>query len=409
MFSRKYKLIPAEPAMPPLLAVKFHEEKEIPMFRLKALQDIPKHGVKKGDLGGRVSNKHILAQTGSCWVAYDATVFGNVYIKNDAYIGDSAQLACLFDECSIDVLINARVYGNAVVYVYPKYYDYKPVNTVIAGNAQIYGDVWLRSVQRVSDNAKIYGDATLDFTGSVGGNSEIYGEAEIGEKCLISGDSKVSGVVVLSESVILQDSFVQGRGFVASNAVLINERRQVEVSENPPVSEIEVLPVNYNQMEKLETAPSARSSRALQLLDEVLADIACYETDIVKIIQYPVMTDRSIPETRDMIVALKLAKRLTNEPESDDFIEAVADLEKKFLTAESVALKISSTALSLEEKKKTQKASNLLALASNEAASDNERAQAFKQAFKQLEGVIAVPEIAVETFKIKIGLKELES
>lgn len=108
-------------------------------------------------------------------------------------------------------------------------------------------------------------------------------------------------------------------------------------------------------------------------------------------------------------MALKKVQRLEVSPDTSEFRAAVISLEEAFMMAESNAEKIASSLLSDEEKKKTEKAKDLFRIASNEASSDHEKKVAFVQGFKQLEGIIAVPEVAVDTFRIKIGLKELES
>lgn len=79
------------------------------------------------------------------------------------------------------------------------------------------------------------------------------------------------------------------------------------------------------------------------------------------------------------------------------------------MAAESNAMKLSSSLLSGEELKKMDKAKDLLAIASNEASTEHEKKVSFQQAFKQLEGIIVVPEMAVDTFRAKIGLKEIEA
>ncbi|HSN50323.1 MAG TPA: hypothetical protein VLR52_03750, partial [Bacteroidales bacterium] len=148
---------------------------------------------------------------------------------------------------------------------------------------------------------------------------------------------------------------------------------------------------------------------ALDLFDEVKSKIESYESDIVKIIKYPTMTDRTDSLTREMVRFFNLATRYLSRPESEKFMDAVAALEDAFLAAESNALKIASSLLSESDKKKMELAKDLLAIASNEVSSENEKKVSFKQAFKQLEGVLVVPDSAVDAFRIKVGLKELEA
>ena len=77
--------------------------------RIRALRDIPRCGVKEGDLGGWVESEGNLTQEGDCWVSDDARVsgnarvFGNALIYGDARVSDDAQ-----------VFGNARVFDAAV-------------------------------------------------------------------------------------------------------------------------------------------------------------------------------------------------------------------------------------------------------------------------------------------------------
>jgi hypothetical protein len=43
----------------------------------------------------------------------------------------------------------------------------------------------------------------------------------------------------------------------------------------------------------------------------------------------------------------------------------------------------------------------------DDAASENEKQVAFKQGLKQLEGIILVPENAIETFRVSAGIAQL--
>ena len=76
------------------------------LFRIEAIVDIGKVGVKKGDLGG--------------WVEKKGNVSGNAWVFDDAWVSG-----------------NARVFGDARV----------------SGNAWVFDDAW------VSDDANVSGDA----------------------------------------------------------------------------------------------------------------------------------------------------------------------------------------------------------------------------------------------------------
>lgn len=109
---RKYEILP-EPIAAPNGEV---------CHRIKALKDIPVIGVKKGDLGGCVSNATSLSHSGSSWIFEGGFVVGNAIVEDDATVGDGALVgdtACISGIAVIckGVVIdsNAQVGGDVVV------------------------------------------------------------------------------------------------------------------------------------------------------------------------------------------------------------------------------------------------------------------------------------------------------
>lgn len=84
MSNRKYRLLRKEKVIP--ASKNWNSSTARKVHRIQALQDIPEHGVKKGDIGGYVSNRDTLSHEGSCWVDYGAQVIGHVTIKDDVYM-----------------------------------------------------------------------------------------------------------------------------------------------------------------------------------------------------------------------------------------------------------------------------------------------------------------------------------
>lgn len=415
MTQKKYKLLRAG-SMP------IHRTstpyKNLRFYRIQALRDIPEHGVKKGDLGGYVTHRNNLSQEGSCWVGGEAQICGRVSITQNAYIGDKAVVSkywFVFSDSYNPGLLrisgNAKITGNALVESHRFNGAIGGYNKVIDSNVQIFGNAFVQNVHHITEDAKIYGKAFLNATLSVSGTAEIFGDAVIGTNCKISGDSKIFDSAKLEEGAEVKDSVIAGGTQLFQNqrvvAGKINETTIGSTMESLETLDSTDLKTSLNTLEAI-PEPST-SMITLQLFNDIQDSIASYETDIVKLIKYPAMVDKSIPETLALMVALTKAKRLLSYPESDEFRKAVEFLEEKFFIAESKATKMASTLLSDEEKKKTEKAKDLLRIASDEASSEHEKKVSFKQAFKQLEGVIAVPEIAVDTFRVKIGLKEIES
>ena len=54
------------------------------LYRIRALIDIPRHGVKVGDLGGLIEKEENLSHDGDCWVYDDARVFGDARVSGNA-------------------------------------------------------------------------------------------------------------------------------------------------------------------------------------------------------------------------------------------------------------------------------------------------------------------------------------
>lgn len=386
-------------------------------YRLQALRDIPEHGVKAGDLGGFVTWKRALSHEGSCWVADDAQIVGRVAINDNAYIGEQAIVMKWNPEglrCyDIEISGNARITGSSYV-TSCRLVTTDPHKTVnIRGNAEIYGNASVRNAHNVCDNVKIYGNANIVNPALISGNTEIFGDVAIASVQKISGDTKIFENAKIEDGAEIINSVIAGSTHIMQNQRVIDGKFNETLIGTTMESLVSSNGKYTSDAPSVPAPPSSsttpKSNASLRALKEVEEKIASYETDIVKIIKYPVMTDRTNAFTQDMVFSLNVANRLLDDIDSDEFKNAVIALEKSFLAAESNAVKIALTDLSEADRKKTETAKNLLAIASNEASSEQEKKVSFKQAFRQLEGVITVPEVAVDTFRVKIGLKELQA
>lgn len=402
------------------------------VYRLVALRDIPLYGVRAGDEGGLVDSARVLSQEGDCWISFGARVLGNVSIREHAYIGDNANVYGRSDKFSITISGVASVRGNAKVMISEDNEAFQ--NTVIKEKARIYNNTIVRDAGEISGTVCIRGSAEINGATEIAGDSDIFEKAKVNSYARVLRRSSISGNAIVKTDSIVDNSRILGNAVIPIGAHVLN----AQYSEDGSINSGEIFyqdaknsdiyqavkdiykgtitasHITHNHIPSA-SFPSASTTvtvevkDALNLLQEVRNDIAAYESDIVKIIKYPVMTDRTDSYTLEMMQALKLANRLALNPTHTGFVASVFDLEKKFLAAESHALKMASSGLTELELKKTGRASDLLAIAANEASTEQEKKAAFKQAFKQLEGVIMVPESAVETFRIKIGLKELEA
>ena len=427
MAKKKYRLMKTEKVVP--LVAGWNPETTRSACRIKALRDIPEHGVKKGDLGGYVSHFETLSHEGSCWVGYDAMVIGQVNIKDDAYVGDKAIILCDFKHSKIILSDSTRVFESARIDI-AKYSDMNEPPAIISrlsGNSQFFGNSQVSNLIHSSENAKIYGNTQVNGAKRISGETEIYGKSTIGRNSIISGETKIYDNAIINTGAEVTDCIVSGKAQIGKDEKVTSgkfEEEGIFVNPKKVIPKIviggarkgkpehwidaEDNPIEEDQTKNI-TNPKTKTEKLLELFAEIKSDLASYETDIVKIIKYPVMTDRTDARTLHMAKLLKKAERLRDDPEDPDFEATVSDLENAFLAAESNALKIASTLLSDADKKKTELAKDLLAIAGNEASPENEKKIAFNQAFKQLEGVVIVPEIAIDTFRIKVGLKEILS
>ena len=80
----------------------------VTLYQIRATEDIPRHGVRKGDLGGYVSSTHL--PSGAARVSGNARVFGNAQVSGDARVSGNARV---FGDAQ--VAGDARVFGDAQV------------------------------------------------------------------------------------------------------------------------------------------------------------------------------------------------------------------------------------------------------------------------------------------------------
>lgn len=416
---RKYKLLKKEDFR---AAIYCDSPRTVPYRRIKALIDIPSIGVKAGDLGGYVTSRNILSHEGNCWIGEDARVAGFVSVEGNAHITKNADILTNTFDFMSRVSRNTTISGNAYIGGNAKIKTtIRPANlrTVIDGKASIVGDASLVDMERISDNATISGYVVIEKSNILGAtiisdkaniNKSTIRDCRISESSIVRNGATLINVVLSGKAIIGEGQEFSNCSF-SENAVFMND-----ISDAPKVfitpegehSENNALNMSSpDAFDSLQLDSSGNESASAKMFNEIVEKIDAYETDIVSIIRYPVMTDRTNNYTVAMVAARNHAMRLLSNPSDQSFTDAVLRLEEKFLAAESNAIKIATSELTDVQLKKTTKARDLFSLASNEAAGEHERKSAFIQGFKQLQGVVTVPEIAVDTFREKLGFKEL--
>lgn len=149
---------------------------------------------------------------------------------------------------------------------------------------------------------------------------------------------------------------------------------------------------------------------------EIRTQWLAYETDMVKIIDYPMMSDMKEPLTSKVHQALRNAKLLEPAKASvmsgtpvagSPFAKAVNELDVAFEAAEREAKKVQWSRFTEEERKNLSRAKSLLAMAMDESSSPSERQVAYKRVLKELQGLVHIPKQALLAIEA-ISLGELE-
>jgi carbonic anhydrase/acetyltransferase-like protein (isoleucine patch superfamily) len=167
------------------------------LHRIKALIDIPKHGVEAGDLGGFIEGENNLSHDGECWIGKNACAYDNAYVYGNARVYDNARI------CD-----NAHVGGDAW----------------ICGNANVYGKARIRDYAGVSANAQVFGNALIYGNSCILGNASIYGNVCVSGRAYISGNAYTYGNVRVFDNAWIGDNArVSGDACVYGNACVRGE------------------------------------------------------------------------------------------------------------------------------------------------------------------------------------------
>lgn len=174
-------------------------------YRIRALKDLPSHGVKKGDLGGWIESDKNLSQEGDCWVDGNAAVLDNACVKDNALVTDEAYIAD-----------NAIVQDNAVVSNGAEVIN----SATVKGNALVKGHSTVAKQAIVSEAAAVVGYATVTDFAHVCGEACVRGESYIEDSAIVEGivnSSHVGGEVKILPGVYINNAVICGKDIVISH------------------------------------------------------------------------------------------------------------------------------------------------------------------------------------------------
>lgn len=373
-----------------------------------------------GDTAIEISEDAIVEDTSKIFAAVygivsrirgDARVSQNATVKNAEVITGKVSGDALVVESS-NVTGDAHVSGKAKVY-----------NSTISDSAMVMGNAVVSNKAIISESSVVTDDAIVSGA-QVRGASKVLGNANVKEKSLICENAVVTDralickdAVIAGESIIKDDAVVSEGAHVLGKSVIskyriigvyekltdfISTEDRAAISASPSMKEL------TETASPLESETSGIQDFCLRL-EGLKKEISAYGNDIVKLLKFPIMSDLRDENTLDMMLALKNSSRIDPARSPKKFRKSVDLLERKFMKAESNALLISATAFSDDQRKKADKARDLFAIACNDVSSEQEKRSAFKQGFRQLEGVVVITDSAVENMRIKVGIPELEA
>lgn len=137
-----------------------------------------------------------------------------------------------------------------------------------------------------------------------------------------------------------------------------------------------------------------------------------YETDLVTLLDYPMMIDMREPLTIEFHKAKRLADLqrpddlealLNDEDAQTRYREAVHAYAVAFDLAETEARRRRQGGFALEEQARLARAQNLLRLALDDAATPQERQNAYRRARRELDGLIVMPTAACAELEQQIA------
>jgi hypothetical protein len=151
-----------------------------------------------------------------------------------------------------------------------------------------------------------------------------------------------------------------------------------------------------------EAAARREVTKVLQRHDRTDARWLDYEMDVAKLLDFPLMTDMREPLTAEFHRARSRADLLRPASADDlagdreaqlDYRDAVHDYVSAFDVAESEAIRRRRSDFSTEAQERLERAQRLLRVASDSAATPDERRNAYSKAQRELDGLIVLPAV----------------
>ncbi|WP_241795784.1 hypothetical protein [Microbacterium sp. C5A9] len=158
-------------------------------------------------------------------------------------------------------------------------------------------------------------------------------------------------------------------------------------------------------------APNTLLERLFAEHDEITARWLDYELDVAKLIAYPAMSDGRQPLVAAFLRAKKIADALrpasadasVTERQVSEYLDAVGAYAVAFEIAEKDARRLRDSTFTEPERKRLDRAQQLLKVAVDESATQAERNVAYRRVRDELEGLILLSDEAVQVLEKQVA------
>lgn len=159
------------------------------------------------------------------------------------------------------------------------------------------------------------------------------------------------------------------------------------------------------------SAPNDLLVRLFAEHDEITARWLDYELDVAKLIAFPAMSDGRQPLTAAFLRAKRTADALRPasadakiaEQQISEYLDAVGAYAVAFEIAEKDARRLRDSTFTEAERKRLDRAQQLLKVAVDESATQAERNIAYKRVREELDGLILLSEDAVQVLEQQVA------
>ncbi len=158
-------------------------------------------------------------------------------------------------------------------------------------------------------------------------------------------------------------------------------------------------------------APNALLERLFTEHDEITARWLDYELDVAKLIAFPAMSDGRQPLVAAFLRAKRTADALrplsadapVSEQQVSEYLDAVGAYAVAFEIAEKDARRLRDSTFTEPERKRLDRAQQLLKVAVDESATQAERNVAYRRVRDELEGLILLSDEAVQVLEKQVA------